>query len=71
MAIHNFKMHQIKALTDIERNGGDAFFLVYYEEHKRLCKFPVADIRLMLQDNLKSVAYDEERTVKLDLLGIL
>jgi len=71
ISFDNFKLHQIKALTDVENNGGDAFFLVYFEQKKALNKIPVSDVRLMMQDNVKSISYSEERKIKLDLLGVL
>ncbi len=71
IAIQNFKLHQIKALTDVENQGGDGFFLVYFKEHKKLNKITASDIRLMMQDDMKSIEFCKERVISIDFLGVL
>jgi len=69
--LSNCKAHQIKAMHDIEKNGGEGFFLVYYAEKSKLNKVPVNHIMDCLEKNYKSIMYNEEFDTKIDILGIL
>ena len=40
-SLQNAKVHQIKALFDVTRNGGDGFFLVFFTRTKQLVQFHV------------------------------
>ncbi len=71
MGVNNFKLHQIKALSDVESNGGKGFFLVYYADIKQLEIIPVAEMRQMQSDGIKTIHPDARRKTKLDFLGIL
>ena len=71
IGIANFKLHQIKALKDVDNNGGNAFFLVYFQDIKQLEMIDVNEIIKLKADGYRSISPDEHRKVKLDFLGIL
>jgi len=64
------KLHQLKALLDVENNGGEAFFLVYFKFQGKLVKFPASFIRDMIQSNVKSVSPEWGDATTINLLGI-
>lgn len=64
------KAHQLKALLDVENNGGEAFFLVWFKFSKRLVKFSARMIQYQLEQNHKSVSPDMGEETTIDLLGI-
>ena len=64
------KPHQLKALLDVENNGGKAFFLVHFKFSKKLVKFRASFIQGALAHNMKSVSPDLGETTTINLLGI-
>jgi penicillin-binding protein-related factor A (putative recombinase) len=56
--------HQIRALLDVKRNGGDGFFLVWFIAAGRLVRFTP-------EQAMKSCAPDDGERVSIDVLGIL
>ena len=64
------KPHQLKALLDIENQGGKAFFLVYFKYSKKLVKFRASFIRGALENNMKSVSPEMGEATTINLLGI-
>lgn len=69
-ALQNAKMHQLKALVDIENNGGEAFFLVYFAKHKKLVKFSAGFVQNALAKNEASLSYDKGKLTTINLFGI-
>ena len=64
------KLHQLKALTDVEANGGEAFFLVYFTGKVKLVKFPAATVRRALAEGISSLSPGEGEATTLNILGI-
>lgn len=64
------KMHQLKALLDVELNGGEAFFLVFFKNGRKLVKFPASFIQSRISDGAKSVSPQEGITTTLNILEI-
>jgi penicillin-binding protein-related factor A (putative recombinase) len=56
----NCKLSQIKSLQDIARHGGDAFFLVYFTNLKKLVKYDVETVK-----QNKTLRMEEGKEVKL------
>jgi len=71
ISVNNFKLHQIKALTDVNNQKGDAFFLVYFNSISQLEKIPVQEVKDLISSGHRSISPDERRKVKLDFLGVL
>lgn len=66
----NFKIHQIKALYDIERHGGEGFFMVYFKPG-RLNKITATEANNMIINKVNTCEYSEQRDMPLDFLGVL
>jgi recombination protein U len=64
------KPHQLKALLDVENNGGKAFFLVYFKYSKRLVKFSARMIQYQLEMGHKTVSPDMGEATTINLLNI-
>ena len=64
------KPHQLKALLDVENNGGKAFFLVWFKFSGKLVKFRASFIQGALANNMKSVSPDMGEATTINLLGI-
>lgn len=64
------KIHQIKALFDVYNNGGEAFFLVYFTNEKKLVKFHVQVVKLAIEANKKSLPPFAGEPTTIDILGI-
>ena len=64
------KPHQLKALLDVENNGGKAFFLVYFKFQNKLVKFRASFIQGALANNMKSVSPDMGEATTINLLGL-
>lgn len=62
--------HQLKALLDVQNNGGVGFFLVYFKFSKRLVKFHASTIQGAIAHNMKSVSPDMGEPTTINLLGI-
>ncbi len=70
-SLNNCKTHQIKALYDIEVQGGQGFFLIYFLESKKLNRIPASDIIGFLEKGIKSIVFEKKYETKLDILEIL
>ncbi len=64
------KMHQLKALLDVENNGGKGFFLVHFKLHGKLVMFYADVIQYALSRNMKSVSPEMGEATTINLLNI-
>lgn len=64
------KMHQLKALLDVEQNGGEAFFLVHFTKLRKLIKFKASSVRDHLGNGLRSLLPEDGEPTTLNLLDI-
>lgn len=64
------KLHQLKAMLDVEKQGGTGFFLVYFTTSKQLVKFPVTLVRDALAAGRTSLAPEQGIKTSLNLLNI-
>ena len=64
------KPHQLKALLDVENQGGKAFFLVYFKFSKRLVKFYASKIQYHLGMGHKTVLPEMGEETSINLLNI-
>ena len=64
------KAHQLKALLDVENNGGQAFFLVYFKYSRKLVKYSASTIQQALMGTMKSVSPEMGEATTINLLGI-
>lgn len=64
------KMHQLKALLDVEQNGGEAFFLVYFTNRKQLVRFAASLIQTSIINGAKSVSPEKGTPTTLNILEI-
>lgn len=64
------KPHQVKALLDVDANGGEAFFLVYFTKSKELVKFDVRIVQNKLINGDKKILPTEGTTTTINILGI-
>jgi len=67
----NCKQHQIKAMHDIENHGGEGFFLIYFAESKKLNRLNAEEVITLLENGVKSIEFNEEKVIDIDILGIL
>ena len=64
------KPHQLKALLDVAKNGGEAFFLVYFTGSQKLVKFPAELVRGMIAKGATTLAPAAGTPTTLNLLGV-
>lgn len=66
------KLHQLKALIDVESNGGEGFFLVYFtaQNPPKLIKFTARAVQSALSSEHKSLPPDRGIPTKINLLEI-
>ena len=65
------KMHQLKALLDVEQNGGEAFFLVFFSRPpRRLVKFAASLIQKSIINGAKSISPEKGTRTTLNILEI-
>lgn len=64
------KPHQLKALLDVENNGGKAFFLVWFKFSGKLVKFRASFIQGALANNMKSVSPEMGEATTINMLGV-
>lgn len=64
------KPHQLKALLDVEANGGEAFFLVCFTKEQVLVKFGAIFIQRAIINAQKKVSPTEGQKTTINLLGI-
>lgn len=67
----NLKEHQIDAMNLIVHQRGQAFFLIYFNAHKKLTKLYVHELLKLIKEGHKSVHMDQCLECKLDILGVL
>jgi penicillin-binding protein-related factor A (putative recombinase) len=67
----NMKLHQLEAMLQIDKNGGEGFFLVYFYLTKQLIKYDCKVVLQVMKENSKSLSPDDGEEVKLDFLGVL
>jgi recombination protein U len=64
------KPHQLKALLDVEANGGDAFFLVYFTKQNILVKYSAKIIQSAIINGQKKLLPLEGNPTNINILGI-
>lgn len=64
------KIHQVKALFDVYNNGGEAFFLVYFTNEKKLVKFHIHLVKLAIESNKKSLSPVLGEPTTINILGL-
>lgn len=64
------KLHQLKALLDIERQGGDAFFLVHFTALKKLIKFYAHTVQESMINGNSSLTPQEGEATTINILEI-
>ena len=69
-ALSNCKIHQIKALSDIQQHGGEGFFLVFYKPYNKLNKLKVNDVISMIEQGLKTTSFSQDLVTSIDILGV-
>lgn len=69
-SLSNAKLHQLKALSDVERNGGIAFFMVYFKNEKELRKMTPQLITNAIQQGRKSLKMTDGEKININFLGI-
>ena len=63
-------IHQLKALLDVENNGGEAFFLVLFTASRQLVKFAASTIQNALSNGEKSISPERGTHTTLNLLDL-
>lgn len=64
------KPHQLKALLDVEANGGEAFFLVYFTQENILVKYSAKNIQNAIISGAKKLLPLEGSPTNINILGI-
>lgn len=64
------KPHQLKALLDVESNGGEAFFLVYFTKQNILVKYSAKIIQSAIINGQKKLLPLEGNPTNINILGI-
>lgn len=64
------KLHQLKALLDVEANGGEAFFLVYFTQENILVKYSAKIIQQAIINSQKKLLPLEGSPTNINILGI-
>ncbi len=64
------KPHQVKALLDVDTNGGEGFFLVYFTKVKELVKFDIKIVQSAIIEGGKSLPPSAGTKTTINLLGI-
>lgn len=68
--INKAKLHQLKALLEVHKNFGEAFFLVYFTTLKKLVKFPAVTVQNAMTDGMTSLPPERGIETTLDILNI-
>ena len=63
-------LHQVKALLDVEANGGEAFFLVRFKTLGQLVKFPAHLVQTALASGVPSLTPGDGTATSLNILGV-
>jgi penicillin-binding protein-related factor A (putative recombinase) len=64
------KPHQLKALLDVERNGGEGFFLVYFTKMKKLIKFSAKKVQNAIINKSHKLSPEDGESTTINILGI-
>ena len=64
------KIHQLKALLDIEQQGGNAFFLVHFTSLKKLVKFYAHTVQETLINGNSSLCQKDGEATTINILEI-
>lgn len=64
------KPHQVKALLDVNANGGEGFFLVYFTNLKELVKFDAKIVQTALINGQKKLPPTSGEKTTLNILGV-
>lgn len=64
------KPHQLKALLDVDHNGGEAFFLVYFTESRQLVKYRAKTIQTAIINGIKKLSPSDGEPTTINILGI-
>lgn len=68
--IGKVKLHQVKALLNVQNNGGEAFYLVYFTNLHKLIKFSADLLQTSLIKGAKSISPDIGTQTKINILEI-
>lgn len=63
-------LHQLKALLDVEANGGEAFFLVRFVTLRKLVKYPAPMVKMALASGVPSLQPSDGIETTLNILRI-
>ena len=69
-SLSNAKLHQLKALGDVERNNGISFFLVYYKNERKLVKISPTVIQNAITEGRKSLKSSDGIETTINILEI-
>lgn len=64
------KPHQLKALLDVEYNGGEGFFLVYFTKMKKLIKFSAKKVQNAIINKSHKLSPEDGESTTINILGI-
>ena len=64
------KPHQLKALLDIEQQGGEGFFLVYFTKNKKLVKFNAKIVQESIINKNSKIFPESGEVTTINILGI-
>lgn len=64
------KPHQLKAMLDVENNGGEGFFLVHFTETKKLVKFNAKKVQSAIINKVKSLPAADGEATTINILGV-
>ncbi len=68
--LSNCKIHQIKALLDIEKQGGEGFFFIYFAQKKKINKISAKTIAEYLEKGYTSIMFNDTFESNLNFLNI-
>jgi penicillin-binding protein-related factor A (putative recombinase) len=64
------KPHQLKALLDVEYNGGEGFFLVYFKKTKKIIKFNAKIVQDAIINKKHTLSPEDGESTTINLLRI-
>ena len=68
--IDKAKMHQLKALLDVENNGGEAFFFVHFTTLGKIVKFPASFVQGRLSEGATALTPELGKQTSINILEI-
>ena len=69
-SLSNAKLHQLKALTDVEKNGGIAFFMIYYKQERKLVKIYPEIVKKAIAEGRKSLKSSDGEETTINFLEV-